>query len=167
MNSCVYKVRLGLVTRTVEEDARDDEAPHGNGDPLKIMETTFDKSRRRSVMSTRNYLGASILALALVMAGSASALAGDSHTLKVPYGMMLKGTQLAPGEYSISWVAHSSEATVTVAKKKKVVATAQGRLVDAGKRFTKNAVLYDENADGSRTILEIRLAGSTQAIVFD
>jgi len=118
-------------------------------------------------MNTRNYLGASILALALILAGSASALAKDAYKLTLRYGMTLKGAQLAPGEYGISWVTHSPEATVTVAKNKNVVATAQGRLVDAGKRFTQNAVLYDESADGTRTIREIRLAGSTQAIVFD
>ena len=119
-------------------------------------------------MSTRNYLGASMLALALalVLAGSASALAGDSHTLEVSYGMMLKGTQIAPGEHSISWVAHSPQATVTLASKE-VVATAEGRVVDASKKFAQNAVLYDENPDGTRIVREIRLAGSTQAIVFD
>ena len=118
-------------------------------------------------MSTRNYLGASILALALVMAGSASAFAKDTQTVKLISGMTLKGTPLAAGSYSISWVNHAPEATVTVAKNNNVVATAQGRLVDAGKKFAQNAVLYDESADGTRTIREIRLAGLTQAIVFD
>ena len=118
-------------------------------------------------MSTRNYLGATILALALILSGSASALAKDAYRLTLRYDMTLKGAQLAPGEYSISWVAHSPEATVTVASKKNVVATVEGRLVDAGKKFSQDAVVYDSNPDGTRTIREIRLAGSTQAIVFD
>ena len=118
-------------------------------------------------MNTRNYLGASILALALILAGSASALAKDAYKLTLRYDMTLKGTQLTPGEYGISWVAHSPDATVTVASKNTVVATVQGRLVDAGSTYTRNAVLYDENADGTRTIREIRLAGSNKTIVFD
>ena len=118
-------------------------------------------------MGKRNYLGASVLALALVMAGSASVFAKDTQTVKLTYGMTLKGTPLAAGSYSISWVNQATQATVTVAKDKNIVATAQGRLVDAGRRFTQNAVLYDENADGTRTVREIRLAGSTQAIEFD
>jgi len=118
-------------------------------------------------MNTRNYLGASILALALILAGSASALAKDAYKLTLRYGMTLKGTQLAPGEYSISWVAHSPEATVTVANRKNVVATVEGRLVDAGKKFSQDAVVYDSNPDGTRTIREIRLAGSSKTIVFD
>ena len=120
-------------------------------------------------MSTKNYLGTSmlVLALALVLAGSASALAGGSHTLKVPHGMTLKGTQLAPGEYSISWVAHSPDATVTLARKKNVVATVEGRVVDGGKKFAEDAVLYDENSDGTRIVREIRLGGSSTTIVFD
>jgi len=126
-----------------------------------------DELRRRSVMSTKKYWGASILALALVMAGSASAFAKDTQTVKLISGMTLKGTPLAAGSYIISLVNHGPEATVTVAKNKSVVATAQGRLVDAGKRFTQNAVLYDESVDGTRIIREIRLAGSTQIIIFD
>jgi hypothetical protein len=120
-------------------------------------------------MHTRNYLGASMLAvaLALVQAGNVSALASDSHSLKVPYGMTLKGTQLAPGEYNISWVTHSPEATVTLASKKNVVATVEGRVVDAGRKFAQNAVLYDENPDGTRIVREIRLGGSSKTIVFD
>jgi hypothetical protein len=120
-------------------------------------------------MSTRNYPGTSMLALALalVLAGSASALAGGSHKLKVPYDMTLKGTQLAPGEYSISWVAHSLDATVTLARKKNVVATVEGRVVDGGKRFPQDSVLYDEKSDGTRIVREIRLGGSNTTIVFD
>ena len=118
-------------------------------------------------MNTKNYLGASILALALILAGRASAFANDSHKLTLRYSMTLQGTPLAPGEYRISWVSQSPAATVTVAKNKNVVATAQGRLVDVGKKFTQSAVLYDESADGTRIIREIRLAGSAQAIVFD
>ena len=118
-------------------------------------------------MNTRNYLGASILALALILSGSASALAKDAYKLTLRYDMTLKGAQLARGEYGISWVAHSPEATVTVASKKNVVATVEGRLVDASKKFAQSTVLYDENADGTRTIREIRLAGSNKTIVFN
>jgi hypothetical protein len=118
-------------------------------------------------MSTRNYLGASILALALVMAGSASTFADGTQTVKLMSNMTLKGTPLAAGSYNVTWVNHAPEATVTVAKNKNVVTTAQGRLVDAGKKFTHSAVLYDEGSDGTRIIREIRLAGLTQAIVFD
>ena len=118
-------------------------------------------------MNTKNYLGASMLALALILAGSASAFANDSHKLTLRYSMTLQGTPLAPGEYSISWVSHSPAATVTVANNKDVVATVEGRLVDASKTHTRNAVLYDEKADGTRTIREIRLAGSSKTIVFD
>ena len=118
-------------------------------------------------MNTRNYLGASILALALILAGSASAFANDSHKLTLRYSMTLQGTPLAPGEYSISWVTHSPAATVTVASKKNVVATVEGRLVDAGKKFSQDAIVYDSNPDGTRTIREIRLAGSSKTIVFD
>ena len=118
-------------------------------------------------MNTRNYLGTSILALALILSGSASAFAKDVYKLTLRYDMTLKGAPLAQGEYGISWVAHSPQATVTVVGKNSVVTTVEGRVVDVGKKIALSTVLYDTNADGTRTIREIRLAGSTQVIVFD
>ena len=118
-------------------------------------------------MNKRRYLGASILALVLVIAGGASAFAKDTPTVKLTSGMILKGKPLAAGSYSISLENHTPDATVTLAQSKNVITTAQGRLVDAGKRFAQSAVVYDESSDGTRTIREIRLAGSNQAIVFD
>jgi uncharacterized protein YfaP (DUF2135 family) len=118
-------------------------------------------------MNKKSYVGASILALALILAGSASAFASDSHKVKLPFGMTLGGTQLAAGEYHISWVTHSPEATVTVAQKQSVVATVEGRLVESDKTNWQNAVIYDDNPDGTRKITEIRMAGSKKVLVFD
>lgn len=117
-------------------------------------------------MNKRNHLVTVILTLTLALVASAAAFADGSRKLVLRYDMTLKGTPLAQGEYTVSWVNHSLEATVTLAKKNNAVATVQGRLVDPGRKFTQNAVLFDEAADGTRIIREIRLAGSSQAIVF-
>ncbi len=97
-----------------------------------------------------------------------SALAKDSRTLNVPYAASLNGTPIAPGSYKLSWEAHSPDVTVTFAtgKGNNVIATAQGKIVDRGVRYQNNSVVYETKSDGSRAILEIRLAGMTQALVF-
>lgn len=41
-----------------------------------------------------------------------------------------------------------------------------GDLVERGKKYDRNAILFDTNADGTNSIREIRPAGSSQAIVF-
>jgi hypothetical protein len=117
-------------------------------------------------MNKRNHLVTVILTLTLALVASAAAFADSSRKLVLRYDMTLKGTPLAQGEYTVSWVNHSPEATVTLAKKNNAVATVQGRMVDAGRKFTQNAVLFDEAADGTRIIREIRLAGASQALVF-
>lgn len=118
-------------------------------------------------MNKKSYLGTVVLTMVLALIASNSVFADGSRKVVLRYDMMLQGTQLAQGEYTINWVSHSPETTVTLAKKSNMVATAQGRMVNASKKFDQNAVLFDEGPNGARVIREIRLAGSNQAIVFD
>jgi hypothetical protein len=45
------------------------------------------------------------------------------------------------------------------------VASASGAWVKSGMKYSENTVLLRVNSDGSRSLVEIRLAGSTRAIV--
>jgi len=117
-------------------------------------------------MFTRNSLGVSVLVLALVLTAGAPAFANNARNVTLHHDMVLLGTPLQAGEYAISWASHSATATVTVSRKKDVLATAEGKLVERGKKYDRNAILFDTNADGTNTIREIRLGGSSQAIVF-
>ena len=49
----------------------------------------------------------------------------------------------------------------------KVVATAEGKVVERGSKYDSNQVVYDQTADGARVISEIRFGGSSQVIVFN
>jgi hypothetical protein len=118
-------------------------------------------------MFKNSHLGISILVLAIALVASAPALANNAHDLRLNYDMLLKGTPLGAGEYSIRWEGHSAKATVTLSKKKAVVATVEGQLVDRGKKYERNSILFDTNSDGTRIIREIRVAGSSQALVFN
>jgi hypothetical protein len=118
-------------------------------------------------MIRRHSVLASILALAVILAASAPAFADNSGKFKLRYAAVLQDTHLDPGDYAIRWTNANSATTVTVLKKNNVVATSQAKLVDRGAKSDRNAVIYNEGGDGTRTIQEIRFAGSSQVIVFN
>jgi len=122
-------------------------------------------------MSLRKMLSVTIVVMSLFLAASAAAGAAaapkDEANLFLRYDATIGGTHLEGGKYNIHWKTHSPEATVTFLQKSKVMATAEGKVVERGTRYDSNEVLYDQAADGTRVILEIRLRGSSQVIVFN
>jgi len=116
-------------------------------------------------MIRRNQLGTSVLALALVVIASAPAFAINSRKLALRHDVVLKGTRLDAGDYTVRRENHSARATVSVSKKHNIVATAEAKLVDRGTTYDRNAVVYDTSTDGTRTVREMRFAGSSQVIV--
>jgi hypothetical protein len=111
-------------------------------------------------------VGRLTVTLGILLMAALSAVAQNARTLKVPYSASLKGKQLAAGEYKVTWQTHSPEATVNFMQKKAVVATVEGKWVDRDTKYEANAVVYSNNPDGSRTILEVRFAGLKGALVF-
>ena len=117
-------------------------------------------------MSLRRSLSATIVAVAFLVAGAAAVQAKDYKSIVLHHDVTIAGSHLASGNYNVSWQTHSPEATVSFMHGSKVVATAEGKVVDRGKSYPTNEVLFNENTDGSRTIQEIRFHGSTEVIVF-
>jgi hypothetical protein len=117
-------------------------------------------------MKLRRILGVTIVALAFTVAIRAEAKAKNSGTVLLPYDASLAGSHLASGKYRVQWETHTPGVTVTFQQGNKVVATAEGKVVDRGTKYSNNAVIYLENADGSRGIQEIRFGGSSEVIVF-
>ena len=108
----------------------------------------------------------SVLTLAILLMASVPAFAKDSVSITVTHLLSLRGSQVAPGDYKVSWVTHSPEATVTFKQSEKIAATADARLVDRDEKYSTTAVVYQTNSDGTRTLLEIRIGGTKQALVF-
>ncbi len=106
------------------------------------------------------------MVVAMLVFASVSALAKNSKTLRIAYDATLNGTRIPAGYYEVTWQTHSPEATVTLADSKRVVVSTNGRWEARNIKYENNAVVYDTNDDGSRTILEIRFAGLKGALVF-
>ena len=118
-------------------------------------------------MTRKRFVSTVILAVAVVLTASVPVYsANNSFRVNMPYAGDMNGTHLAAGQYNITWQAHSPSLTVTVAKGKSVVATVQGRMEDRASRFQTNMVVYTARPDGSQTISEIRVGGTSHAIVF-
>ena len=118
-------------------------------------------------MNLRRTFSVSIVAIVFVLAAAATAQAKDSKDIVLHYDAALAGAHLASGDYSVTWQTHSPEATVSFLRGKKVVATAEGKVVDRGKTYSANEVVYNQNSEGARVIQEIRFRGSSEVIVFN
>jgi len=102
------------------------------------------------------------------MAAAVSARAGDSATITIGHDATVGGTLLAAGEYDLKWKTHSPEAEVTFQSSHghKVVAKTQGRIEKRNTVFDRYMVVYEEAPDGSRKLVEIRIADTNRALVF-
>lgn len=115
-------------------------------------------------MSVQSFKRLTSVLVILVLA-AASALAKNERRLTITNNASIGGKTLQAGNYKVDWVSHSPEATLTFYSGKEAVVTVEGKWVDRGSEYKQNAVLYENHPDGSRSIIEIRFAGMTQALV--
>ena len=81
--------------------------------------------------------------------------------------VILNGAQVPAGVYELTWESRGSTARVTLNKNGKFVATAQGVWVKSGEKYKEDAVLLRVNSDGTKSLIEIRIAGGAKSIVFE
>lgn len=108
-----------------------------------------------------------IVAMAFVVAVAAAAKVKDSRDVLLRFDATIAGSQLRSGVYNVQYQTHSPEATVSFLRGNKVVATAEGKVVDRGSKYSTNEVVFAGADGGARTIQEIRFGGSSQVIVFN
>jgi len=85
--------------------------------------------------------------------------------LQVP--VTIDGAEVPPGIYDLTLESSNSSVRVTFWKYGKFVATARGAWVKSGMKYTETSVLLRVNSDGSRSLIEIRMAGTAKTIVLD
>ncbi len=109
-----------------------------------------------------------VIVVAGLITASAFAKNGAKSEKKVTLNQAaaLNGAAIPAGSYNVTWSADSGDPTVTFVKGKETVATAPAKWVDRDTKYEENQVLYSNNSDGSKTIIEIRFAGMSRALVF-
>jgi hypothetical protein len=109
-----------------------------------------------------------VIVVVALAASSAFAKNGtkSEKRLTLNQAAALNGAAIPAGSYNVTWSADSGDPTVSFVKGKETVASAQAKWVDRPNKYDQNEVLYSNNSDGSRTIIEIRFAGMSKALVF-
>ena len=79
----------------------------------------------------------------------------------------VNGATVPGGMYTLAVESEGVSVRVTFRREGQFIATAHGTWVKNGVKYTKNAVLLRVNSDGTRSLTEIRLAGSAKTIVLD
>ena len=79
--------------------------------------------------------------------------------------VLMNGAEVPEGIYELTLESSNSRVRVTLWRQGQFVATAPGAWVKSGVKYTEDAVLLRVNSDGSRSVIEIRLAGAAKTIV--
>jgi len=85
----------------------------------------------------------------------------------LPVVVSMNGAQVPAGTYELTCETHGSAARVTLLKDGQFVATAPGAWVKTGIKYPVDEMLVRMNSDGSKSLTEIRIAGTARAIVLD
>ncbi len=113
-------------------------------------------------MKFTNGLKGLLLGLALLLA--ASAWAASKGSIELVDNVNVGGQQLKAGDYSLRWEGNGSNVELSILKGSKVVATTPAHLVDVAQSAGRDTVVTKTNADGSKSLSQIQLAGKKFAI---
>lgn len=84
----------------------------------------------------------------------------------LPHSLVASGKRLPTGYCVISWESYLPDAVVKIEDERNAGVTLDAKWVNRAVGYTQNAVAYQINKDGTRTLVEIRFSGMQQALVF-
>jgi hypothetical protein len=109
-----------------------------------------------------------VLAAMILIAGlPAYAKMNPPRHLFLDRDITVNGVNVPRGMYALSLETHGVSVHAALWKDGLFIASARGTWVRHGIKYTQDAVLLQVNSDGTRSLLEIRLAGSAKTIVLD
>jgi hypothetical protein len=102
-----------------------------------------------------------LLGLALLLA--TSGFAANKGSFQVDNPVVINGTQLAAGEYTVKWDGAGPTVELNILKGKNVVATVPARMLDLQQSPNRDSVITSVNSDGRKAVNEIRFSGKKYA----
>jgi len=136
-------------------------------------------------MNFTKFIGTSVLSVALVLAAGISCLAKNSESVTFAHNVVVNGTTLPAGHYTLQWDGHGTEATVVFSQHRKVVLSTDGSIwsrkgnyrdmkavntdgaAEGANVYGAGAVVYNTDSDGTMSLVEIHLAASNKILVFN
>jgi hypothetical protein len=103
-----------------------------------------------------------VLGLAVLLA--TSAFAANKGSLQVQEPISVNGQQLKPGDYKVQWDGNGPNVELSIMQGKKVVTKVPAHVVDLSSASNADAAVVKSNADGSKSLSEVRFGGKKYAI---
>jgi hypothetical protein len=97
---------------------------------------------------------------------SAAARVTNTRKFYLHFPSSVSGVPIPAGIYDLSWTTQGSDVDVTFSEDGHFVASVRGMWVKHGSKYPNDAALLQLNPDGSHSLVEIRLAGIKQTIIF-
>jgi hypothetical protein len=136
-------------------------------------------------MNFTKYIGTPVLSAALVLATGVSCLAKNSEGVTFSRNVVVNGTNLPAGHYTVRWDDHNPGASVVFSQHRKVVLSTDGTVLtrkgnyrsmtlvtpdkasEGANVYDPLAVVYNTAPDGTMSLVEIRFATSNKVLVFN
>lgn len=103
-----------------------------------------------------------VLGLAVLLA--TSAFAANKGSLQVQEPISVNGQQLKPGDYKVQWDGTGPNVELSIMQGKKVVTKVPAHVVDLSSAPNSDAAVVKNNADGSKSLSEVRFGGKKYAL---
>ena len=108
-----------------------------------------------------------LAAMILLVSISVGAKVIPSRPFHLDRDVTMNGAAVPQGMYTLALESQGDSVRATLLRDGHFVATAQGTWVKHGVKYTEDAALLRVNPDGTRSLIEIRLAGSAKSIVIE
>ena len=109
-----------------------------------------------------------VLAALILIAGlPAYAKMNPPRHLFLDRDITVNGVIVPRGMYTLALETHGVSVHAALWKDGRFIVSAHGTWVRHGVKYREDAVLLQVNSDGTRSLMEIRLAGSAKTIVLD
>jgi hypothetical protein len=114
-----------------------------------------------------NKLSVSLLALGLLGSSAAFARESNKATLNIYEKVTVNGKALNPGKYTVNWEGSGPNVQVNIVQGKQTVATVPAHVTEQATPNANTAYGSTAQADGTRTLTTIYVAGQRTAIELD
>lgn len=105
-----------------------------------------------------------VLLVGAIVLTAAFAFAENKGSLQVYDKITVNGKQLSPGDYALRWEGNGPEVELSIVKGRQVVATTPAHMVNSEKSADRDSAILKTNADGTKSLAEIRFSGKKYAL---
>ena len=106
-----------------------------------------------------------ITALLVLFVASAAFAASSSHQITFNKDVTVNGKAVKAGDYKVKWEGTGDRVDVSLNQGKEVLATSPAQIVALDDTPGQDTFVYRDNADGSRSLVEMRFSGKKFALV--